>query len=398
MSYALDGAVVWPVPPDWSEPVRERLEWLTDVIAARTGRVQKRRLRRAPRRTLEFSVWADGQARRVTDALRMDHGARYWMLPIWPDVQILSSPVAAAATSISCRTEGFDFAPEGAALLWRGINEWALVGVDSVAPEGLTLSSAPTADWPVGTRLYPVRRARMAEPPEESAWTDDIGECRVSMLIDEPCDWPAELPAATYRSRPVLEWRTDAGEALASAFRRDLRVLDAQTGPAAVFDRAGRPWRGQELRWIAHGRAQNSALRSLLYGLAGRWNSVWVPTWNADLLLAAAASSSATSITVQWAAYTVAARMQSNWRDLRIELWSGTVLYRRITDAAEDGDTEILELDAALGVALTPRAVRLISFMVFGAQDSDAIELEHITDADGVTVTATRFEGERNDL
>ncbi len=398
MSYELDGAVVWPVPPDWSEPVRERLEWLTDVIRARNGRVQKRRLRRAPRRFLEFNVIADEQARRVADALLMDHGGGAWSLPIWPDVQILDAAVPAMASSITCRTAGFDFADDGAALLWRGLNEWALLGVDTVGPAGLTLSSSPLYEWPAGTRLYPVRLARLAEQPEEAGWTDAAGQRAVAMRIDEPCDWPEVLPTTMYRGYPVLERRPDAGEDIASRFGRDLEELDVQTGPVATFDRAGRAFRSGALRWIAHGRDENTALRSLLCGLAGQWASLWVPTWNADLVLTAPVSSGADSISVQWAAYTVAGRMQSNWRDIRIELWNGTVLYRRITDAAEAGATEILDIDAPLGVAVSPADVRVISFLVFGAQESDVVELEHVTDGDGLTITSTRFVGERNDV
>lgn len=398
MSYTVDGAVVWPVPPDWSEPVRERLEFLTDVIRARNGRVQKRRLRRAPRRRFEFNVLADERARRVADALLMNGGGGYWTLPIWPDVQILDAAVPALATSISCETAGRDFVADGAALLWRDINQWALVGVESVEPGGLTLSSSPVAEWPAGTRLYPVRQARLVEPPEQTAFSDDIGQWAVSMVITEPCDWTPALPATTYRGYPVLELRPDESEDLVSRFDRDLEEIDAQTGAVTVVDHTGRPFRGASLRWLSYGRSEHAELRSLLYGLAGRYASLWVPTWSADLVLAAPVGSGAGSITVEWAAYTVAGQQQSNWRDIRIELWSGTVLYRRITDSAEAGETEILDIDTPLGVAVTPADVRVISFLVFGAQESDAIELEHVTDADGLTIAACRFVGERNDV
>lgn len=398
MSYATNGPVPWPLPPDWTDGVRERLEWLTDVISARNGRAQRRRLRRAPRRTFRFNVLSHGQARRVVDAILNDHGAGYWMLQIWHDVQQLTTALSASTTFIPCRTEGFDFVAGGSALLWRAVNRWALVGIDAIEPGGLVLGTTVGQMWPAGTRLYPVRRARLDVQPEETTWTDASGRRRVTMLIDEPCDWPEELPGATYRGRPVLELRPDAAEDLGNVFERRLEAVDAGTGLLTVYDPPGRSFRSTELRWLAHGRAGNAALRSLLYALAGRMQSVWVPTWNADLVLAAGVAAQAESITVEWAGYTVFGRMQSNWRDIRIELHNGTVFYRRLMSAAESGTTEVLGIDTALGVAVTPGQVRLISFMVLSTQASDAIELLHETDADGLTICRTRFQGERDDL
>lgn len=398
MSYVLNAPTPWPVPPDWAAGIRERLEFLTDVIPAKNGRRQKRQLRQAPRRVFEFDVIADVQARRVSDALLMDHGGKYWMLPIWHDVQLLGAVLASGASSIPCRTTGFEFVQDGYALLWFAVNQWQLVGIAAIGADELVLGSMTTQDWPLGTRLYPVRRARLTEQPGESTWTDASGKRSVSMTIDEPCDWPAELPTATYLGYPVLEWRSDASEDLSTTFNRQLETVDAGTGAVSVYDYPGRSFRSGSLRWLAHGRDENTALRSLIYGLAGRMQTVWVPTWNSDLVLVANVGSTATSITVEWAGYTVFGRLQSNWRDIRIELHGGTVFYRRITSTAEAGETEVLGIDAQLGTAITPQQVRCVSFMALGALESDVIELQHETDADGLTVCATSFIGERHDV
>lgn len=398
MSYAINQPVPWPVPPDWADGIRERLEFLTEVIPAKNGRLQKRRLRQAPRRVFEFDVINDAQARRVADAMLMDHGGRYWMLPIWHDVQLLPAQLDAAESFIPCKTAGFDFVEEGYALLWLALNQWQLVGIDEIEAEGLALGSLTSRDWPAGTRLYPVRRARLAEQPSETIWSDAAGKRAVAMIIDEPCDWLAVLPATTYRGYPVLEWRPEESEDGSATFTRQLETVDAGTGPVSVYDYPGRPFRSGDLRWQVYGREEHSALRSLIYGLAGRFRSVWLPTWNIDLVLASDVAANATSLTVEWAGYAVFGRLQSNWRDIRIELVSGTVFYRRITSAAETGETEVLGIDAQLGQAVQRGQVRSISFLVFSALSSDVIELRHETDADGLTTCATSFIGERNDV
>lgn len=400
MTFAINAPVPWPVPPDWSGGVRERLSWLTDVIQAKNGKRQKRELRLSPRRVFEFDVLADQQLRRLSDALLMDHGGKYFMLAIWHDVQLLDAPLGSGVSFVPCRTAGFEFVQGGFALLWFAVNQWRLVAIEEIVEDGLQLGTMTTREWPMGTRIYPVRRARMLSQPDEESWTDSLGKRSISMIIDEPCDWPAELPSTLYRGYPVLELRTDVSDDLAVTFERQLDLVDAETGPVAVFDYPQRSFRRASVRWVVHGREENAALRSLLYGLRGRMATVWLPTWNADLQLVGSISAIATSISVQWAGYTVFGRLQAGWRDIRIELYDGRRFFRRITSSleAESGESELLGIDSALGVPVSRDQIRVISFMVLSALDNDTVELQHETDADGITICTTSFVGERHDV
>src|SRR5690606_27213080 len=144
--------------------------------------------------------------------------------------------------------------------------EWELVHVDAVTPGGLQLA-APTAQaWPVGTRLYPVRTARLADGPEETLWTDLAGRRSLSFVVEEPCDWPAVLPATTYLGHPVLPHVSDASEDGRASWSRILVEADNETGLPAVADLAGRALRTVAQRWRPWGPAERAALRGLLYG------------------------------------------------------------------------------------------------------------------------------------
>lgn len=397
MSYVDEGYVLWPVPPDWGNGVNESLEWLTDVITARNGSAQKRELRQAPRRTFTFDVIAEEQARRVADTLLNDHGSKYFQLPIWHDMQRLGA-IDSGTDTIPCVTADYEFAPEARVVFWLSINEWQIAEIETVEADHLVLTGTTERAWPAGTRLYPVRRAHLVDQPEESAWSDASGTRSVQMVLDDYSDWAAVLPTETYLGVPVLEMRPDEGEDPQSAFTRLATNLDVGTGIITLFDWADRAFRTGSMRWLIQGRSEHAALRSLLYGLRGRMQTLWVPTWHSDLLLMADIGSSDTVITVEWTGYTLYGRMQSNRRDIRIELLDGTIWYRRITDAAEAGDTEQLTLASALGEAVTRQQVRCISFMVLCDQAHDRVELQHHADADGITSVATQFRGVRHDL
>lgn len=393
MAYAVGQTPVWPVPPDWKKGVRERLSWLTRVIPIKNRVTAKHEMRLAPRREFSFVVIADKQDRRVADALLFDQGAKRWLLPIWPDIQLLSVAANISATSISCQTTGFDFVVGGKAILWRSVNSFEVVTISSIGVSTLGITSTPlAATWPAGTRLYPVRFARVLVASEESYWNDDAGERRINFLIDESCDYAGSMPAATYRSYPVLEHRGEESSDPKISYKRDIDTVDEDTGIAHHFDYPAQAFVNYDHDWMLSGRVEIAAFRALLYGLRGRMGVLWIPSMKQDFVLASAATAIAVTLSVEWAGYTLYGKQQSNRRDLRIELSSGAVLYRRITNSVEAGANETLTLDTALGVAFTPAQVRLISFMALCEPVSDAVEIDHQTDSDGIALSALNFQ------
>lgn len=388
MSGFTEGAIApWPLVPDWSQPVTETLAWLTDVLApSRSAASQHRALRGAPRRTLAWRALAHGQHRRLCDLLLADRGALAWLVPVWPDVQQLAVPAAAAETSIVCRTAGFDFVDGGQALLYISPRNWALLDVATVDAEALTLSDPLDSNWPAGTRLYPLRSGLISGAPEQQALTDELGaRDELAAELVEACDWPAAMPTeASYRSWPVLEWRPDESEPPAGADPRTLGLVDNDTATsAAVMDMLARALRSQRASWVLHGREQQAAWRSLLYALAGRAQPVWLPSWTADLQLVQDIGASDTQIVVQWCGYELHGLGRAGSRDIRFELRDGSALCRRVTAATADADTETLSIDTALGQAVAVHQVRQICYLRLCTLASDTVQIEHVTDADG---------------
>jgi hypothetical protein len=135
----------------------------------------------------------------------------------------------------------------------------------------------------------------------------------------------------------------------------------------------------------------------LFYGLAGRFGNIWVPTGTADLQIIGGGSLLDSTLTVEWSGNTLFGELAKGRRDIRIELRDGTALHRRIETTIEVGGNEELGLDSGLG-GIDPSMIRRISFLVLAEQSSDAIEIQHLADADGVTRAATTFRAVAYDL
>lgn len=393
-AFTIDGARVWPLPPNWDNGLTETLAWSTDVLQASATAISKhRQLLIAPRRGFAFEVLEGGQGRRVADALLAGYGGD-WLLPIWPDVQFLSGLVA-GEEFIVCETAGFDFAADAKALLWRAVNDWTVVDVAEVTDTGLALAAPLEADWADVMRLYPMRRARVHDSAEETLYSDDASKRTLSFDIADACDWPAldSDAIATYLGHPVVDVRpTETNDATAS-YSRLAQTVDYGTADPLVHDLPGLALRAQKSQWALGDRAAHTWFRSLLYTLCGRRSPIWVPSWASDLVPISAIAGGATTLTVEWAAYTLFGLGQVNRQDVRIELVDGTVLYRRIHAAVESDVSETLTFSSALSdSAILPGQVRAISFMALSTLASDSIEIEHATDASGLATATTGWQ------
>lgn len=390
--------VAWSWPADWSSDVVERLEWRTDVIPLADGAEQRIGVRIGARRSYEFRVAAHGADRRHLEAALWAWGARTWAVPLWHDATIMEFSEEAGSGFISVATAGLEFTAGGFALLLGNTSREAeAVEITYVAHKTIHLKDPLLRAWPEGTRVVPAMPGRLVDRTELPRFTGDaVTPAAFRFELLEP--WhgtPATLPL--YRGQPVLERAPNWQRGLSLELSRQLAELDATTGPWARQDMTGISQASQTHGWTLTSRSEVNQHRAMLAALRGRQVGVWVPTWTQDLLLAEPAASGSATLVVEWAGYTRFHAAGVGRRDLRIQLASGTVLYRRVVGAVElPGGRESLSIDAPPGVALSPGDVVAISYMALCRQASDAAEIAHWTHE--VAQSTTTWQSFRNDL
>jgi len=387
----------WTFAPDWSSPVVERLEWKTDVLSSFDGGEQRGSLRLGPRASFEFEAFFSGDERRRAETLIWGWGARVWALPIWQDGQEPGYDLASGATEILLDTAGRDYASGSLAMILRDSAAYEVLEVDSVAADRIVLRRPTTSAWPGSYRVFPARIARLMDQVRLPRWDGSASGVRVILSTTTAVDRPADDGHATHRGYPVLTLAPNWAGGFDLEMARKLAEIDNMTGRTFVDDESGIPVTTQRMRFLWTTRAELETWRSMLYALRGRAGAVWVPTWTDDLAVAVDIASAATAIDVRSVGYVRQINLDPGRADIRIEVSSGAVFYRRITGCSEISTTiERIQIDASLGVAVTTAQVVSVSFMALSRIDSDAVELSHWTGS--VSESAVAFRSYRHDV
>lgn len=393
--------IAWSFVPDWRDGVSERLEWLTDILTSETLAEQRRALRTSPRREFSAPVLVAGKQRQNFDLALFGWGNRIWALPIWPDLQTIAVAVPAGALRIECETEHLDFFEGGLAMLQSLDGDaYEVVEVDTLDTTGLNLKRETQQAWPPGSRLYPARPALLTRQPDVRRLTDKAVKAEVEFLVQEANDWPSltsgDLPQ--YRGWPVLEERPDESKDLTHTLERLTTTLDSRTAKPLVTDIGSQPMPVMKWRWLELGRAERARFRSLLYTLNGRQHPIWVPTHADDLTLAGTVVDTGQSLEVVNIGYSRFALNAVGRQHIRIELQNGQIFYRQITSATELSPAlERLSIDQPLGLQVEPEDVCRICWLVLTRSQTDSIEINHLTDSEGVASANLTFRGVRDD-
>ena len=369
--------VVFGHPPDWSRPVTEKLDWLTDVMLAQGGVEQRAGLRAVPRRTLAYDLATlTRHQSNLLETMLLGWQARLWAVPVWTERQDLAADLAAGSLTIPCATSGYEFATNGLALLWAAHDRHEAVEVSAVNASSLTLKAATLAAWPAGTRLYPIRLGRLPARQKLRRETDRQLSGAVEFAFDDHPGVEAADSGDLYDGYYVYAARTNWAEPTEVDLVRQVDVLDYETGQAWVDDLSGLAAQIKSWHWLFRSRAEIVAFRAWLAARSGRRVPFWSLSQAEDMEVAGPIGANDTAIVIRNIGYQRFLAGRADRRHIALRTVAGAVYYRRITGAVEiDAATEQLEIDSAIGATLQPSEVTSLRFMHLTRLETDTVEI-----------------------
>lgn len=382
---------------DWTKPVNETLQWLTDIMQSSSGYEQRRSLRLSPKITLDADLLIYDSERQYFDLAMVGWSALTFAVPIWNQQQWLKTSHNAGALVVYCDTAYRNFRANRLAIL-RGQAAYdnETIEIESVFADRLILKRPLIKSWAKGTCLSPAVTAQLESPPQLIKRTDRMMRTHAVFNITEPVDHTSWLPAQNYRGYAVITEAPNEKEDLTHTHERLLNVLDNKTGFSLKTDSAKAAFQLYQYSWMTVGRQQQANLRGLFYALKGSQKAIWLPSFSDDLTLKSPISANSPTIDVQWCGYTRFALNQLGRRDIQFILADGTSLYRRITSSAEiDATTERLGLDQPITDQIQMHQIFRISFLTLCRLSNDTVIFEHINDSDGIAKCSVSWRGVR---
>jgi hypothetical protein len=272
---------VFTLLPNWDVGVTEGLAWKTDVLPSETAIEQRRGVRRYARRTIEASF-----LRQVSQMARLDNffvgaGQAQVQVPLWFEQYPLPAGLTSGVATLVFPDE---------ALVHREFRDGDLVLVTNKNPDDydileiatanvvtdtITWVTAPARSWPAGTRIIPLRTARIMDSAQSASKTDRVGTATVRFDLSEP--ETQVVPSWGYCA-PLWRFKVDRSEDIALTYGRTTFVLDNESGVVDVTDPGERAQVSTRSAVKLFGRAQVSAFRSFIAMARGRALRFYMPT------------------------------------------------------------------------------------------------------------------------
>jgi hypothetical protein len=173
--------------PDWSDPIRERTEYLTEIMAAYNETEQRVQLRSKPRTVLTFRVLTlERKDTAALDALLWGWQARVFGVPFWPDAQPLLANVAIGDTVVQVATTYRKFEAGGLMMLWRDMHTHEALSIQNVGPSSVQLTAPTTNAWPADGRTYvvPVLSGRLPDQVQVRRANNSAAEAEPTFVCE----------------------------------------------------------------------------------------------------------------------------------------------------------------------------------------------------------------------
>lgn len=388
--------VAWQWDANWLNPVIERFEFNTDVMAAYDGSEQRRALRGAPRSQWEFTFDIADDKRREFENIMYAWGGRVWAMPVWIDIDILESPIASGSSTIPCTTVDRDYHEDGIGVIIAPDGTYESFEVTAVNADSVDIQTPLVENYPIGSRVYPARTARLMDPRATARFHRNYARGLARFRTVEEIEREA-LTETLYREHPVMEREPNWREAPDIDYARKLATMDFGYGRDRVVDEAELALPVHSFRWTMLDRDEADYFRKWLYARQGRCKGIWLPTWSDDLVLVDTITTTELNIDVEACGLTYYAQGDVHRRDIRMELANGNIYYRRVSGfAIVDDNTERMTMNTTLPEQVEPADVKRISWMHYVRLDTDTIELAWSTPATAEVTLI--FRGPRNEF
>lgn len=355
---------ILPYPAE--APIKETLEFATDVMEAYSGDEERQQLRSKPRQTFAYTVPV--QAWNMAAALNTEAGAirKRWAVPIWTEGQYVGT-VAAAAASINCNTSIYDLRANSLALLFASCGQWQIVEIGTITGTSVSVTNVLTAMK--GCWLLPVRLGWIGGNIDKPT-NGHNAKSTLTFEIEDNMPLTPAAPAQYLSNDVYYEPGLLSGDSVSRSIEQRLDESDFVLGPVArrspwAFSQFGTPYRS-----VIEGAAAMREYKKFLYRRAGKYRAFYMPTFENNLRVVNSGTIVSTLV-VKSDSFIDYASLRSN---IAVQTLAGAWLPRGISNPVQI-DPERIQLTLSSPLNIAAGTIARVSYMGLSRLDTDRIEI-----------------------
>lgn len=376
---------IFPYHPQ--APVRETLEFLSDIIPHDDGSEQRSSLREAPRQLFSFTIRTDNDRTRDSiNAVITDWQSRVFGIPLWHEQRPLLGDVAINATTILVDTTFSDYRVGGLVMLYASdfVNE--TLEITAVNPGDVEVQSGPVQAFVAqDTVVMPTRTAYTRPSLDQSRAA--IGPTDFSLLFEtldnidlsDASAFPTFMGVGQTVAKPVIDRLNFInGNRIAEGYRRDIAIIDHETGPPLQFSPWSKSKPTYEYGFESDSRQAMWELRQLAHFVRGSQISFYVGTGRSDFKPNLDISDTSTSFDMPNIGFTQFYQQVTPRSDLRVTRTDGTTsLHTIIGSSVVSNAIERIDFSPGISPALPLAELEKVEFLTLSRIADDKVLFVH---------------------
>jgi hypothetical protein len=380
----VDGFFAAVLPPmvNWAEPLEATWEFKTDEFTSRSGKSQRRALRRTPRRTFSYRATLNGQAKTLFNAAIAAWQHKFFMVP---DVTLgVTSPLGLPAYAQATVVEGRpDWLGEGSDVLIvdGDIAEHRYVAGVFDEAEGYSrvdFAFATATVFSKNCRVYPALIGRMADTFNGTSRSGAVTEYSIRFEVDPGSERYREPPAAPmlYDEVEVFTLRPNWAEGIDLTHEHDFDKLDYGSGVIVYGLPVAFGRRISKMHFALPDWPAAQTLLDTFYRARGRRGEFYVPTHENDLVLMAPLLAGTNYLVADGVGLAKFLGGDTVYRAVAVFLRDGTVVCNRvrsITAFSEASSRVVCQDEWPRGIAVDE--ITAVSWLLLTSFASDGLTL-----------------------
>lgn len=369
-------------PFEYEAPMVERMQFLSEVLEALSGKEQRLALRKNHREGYELTYLLDGNDRQRMQVLLMDWMDNTFGVPLFHQTLKTTAAVSAGATSYSVQgADNVEFRVGGLGVIFTDANTFDVLNIVSVTATTITVADPSVNAYPAGTQIMPLRIARIRRAVQSGRALKNLERFNIDFEVtDNDTGALAGDTSAynSYNSRVLLDDCNVSSGEMPQRYTRKLFVIDNETGQVDVQSNWDRFKREQRKGFVARSRSEILALKKLLVALRGKQTAFYMPTFFADITAAAGITSGTATLDIENIEYARFANSRRPKKVFKITFTDGTSLIRSVTTAVKSSSTvEQLTLDTTWPTTRPLSDIAEIQFYELVRFDTDRFSLRY---------------------